>query len=49
MMELLTNDQRRKVNNGTAEERTAAIQALEPGEALAGACHAGAECDRRAA
>jgi uncharacterized protein (DUF1800 family) len=30
MMELLTNDQRRKVNNGTAEERTAAIQSLDP-------------------
>ena len=30
MMELLTNDQRRKVNNGTAEERKAVILSLDP-------------------
>jgi uncharacterized protein (DUF1800 family) len=30
MQELLTPEQRRKVNNGTAEERTAAILALDP-------------------
>ena len=30
MMELLTNEQRRKLNNGTAEERKAAILALDP-------------------
>ncbi len=30
MQELLTNDQRRKVNNGTAEERQATLLALDP-------------------
>ncbi len=30
MIELLTNDQRRKINQGTAEERKATILALDP-------------------